>query len=172
MTQLPEHSWCLIASDGVLSPAWRFLVNSSALIKAHRGGLVSAWSFLSRQKKKKKRQWNGEPIYLLAVKCVRVTGCKPHIFKHDWCVLYSRLLVLWHFVHHHNTGKWFNRAWNTWAKSFDPLHGSSSIIIWACWTFVCMITFFALIQCCVSAYIFAPPQKKNPKFYWTFLFRS
>lgn len=133
MTQLPEHSWCLIASDGVLSPAWCFLVNSSALITDYRGRLLSAWSVCPGKKKKKKEgERNGEPIYLLAMKCAQVIQCKPHIFKHDWCVLYSRLLVLWHFVHHHNTGKWFNRAWNIWAKSFDPLHGCSAIILWAC----------------------------------------
>lgn len=148
MTQLPEHSWCLIASDGISSPAWRFLVNSWALIKAYRGGLISAWSVCPG----KKRRRDGEPIYLLAIKCVRVTECKPHIFKHEWCVLYSRLLVLWHFVHHHNTGKWFNRAWNTWAKSFDPLHGSSSIIICCILLYFFLRLFFALIQCCFSAY--------------------
>lgn len=122
---------------------------------------LSGWTHLSAVSLSgQKRERNGEPIYLLAVKCVQVIQCKLHIFNHEWCVLYSRLLVLWHFVHHHNTGKWFNRAQNIWAKSFDPLHGCRSIIIWACFNtpydysvLSKWYSFFAWIQCCLTAYI-------------------
>lgn len=109
-------------------PCLTFLSELLSFNKSLLGQTRLGTGRLSRQKRKQ----NSEPIYHLAVKCVRVIQCKPHIFKHDWCVLYSRLLVLWHFVHHHNTGKWFNRAWNTWAKSFDPLQRCSFIIIWFC----------------------------------------